>query len=48
MVLQLSVTEAEAAKRQDDMNKLISTRQAAELLSSKVESGKICSTDFMK
>lgn len=38
MVLQLSVTEAEAAKRQDDMNKLMSTRQAAELLSSKVES----------
>ena len=40
LVLCLSVTEAEAAKQQGEITKFMSTKKAAELLSTKAEKGK--------
>lgn len=39
MCLCLSVSEAEAAQKEEEVMQMMNTRQAAELLSSKVEKG---------
>lgn len=41
MCLCLSVSEAEAAQKEEEVMQMMNTRQAAELLSSKVEKGQL-------